>query len=160
MAEVVGLIASGINIGQLASQIADSVMELKRLWNLVREAPSDIKDHVTQVESINLILSHIQRDYGQATRPGVGNDNIYMQRSLQLCKEGADKLGAAVSELSDKIRGKTGWRLKMGSIKIVLKKHDLQRLREKMKSAIDLLSLAYQCHTTCVLAEFNMNRGS
>lgn len=128
MAEVVGLIASGIHIAQLAGQVADSVMELKRLGNLVREAPSDVKYYVAQVDSINLILSHIQDDCGQETRSGMGNKNNYMQRSLELCKGGADKLNAAVTELSDKIHGKTGWRLKMGSIKVVLKKHDLQRL--------------------------------
>jgi hypothetical protein len=148
MAEVVGLVASGINIAQLAGQVADSVMELKRLWNLVREAPSDIKDYVAQVDSINLILSHIQDDRAQETRPGMGKDNKYMQQSLEFCKGGADKLNAAVTELSDKIRGKTVWRLKMRSIKIALKKNDLQRLRETLKSAIELLSLAYQCHTT------------
>jgi hypothetical protein len=70
-----------------------------------------------------------------------------MQRSLELCKEGADELGAVVSDLSDSIRGKTGWRLKMGSMKIVLKKDDLRRLRKKMMSTVGLLSLAYQCHT-------------
>jgi len=148
MTEAVGLVASGINIAQLAGQVANSIVELKHLWNLVKEAPSDIKDHIAQVESLNLILAHIQKDYDQETRSGMGKDHIHIQRSLQLCKEGADKLGAAVSDLSDKIRGKTGWRLKMGSMKIVLKKNDLKRLREKMKSAIDLLSLAYQCHTT------------
>lgn len=147
MAEVLGLIGSGITVAQLAGQVAGRVIELKSLWNLVKDVPSDVKDHLVQVESINLILSHIQHDHGPETRPGKESDNIYIQRSLHLCKEGADKLGAAVSDLSDKIRGKTGWRLKIGSMKIVLKKDDLQRLREKMKSAIDLLSFAYQCHT-------------
>jgi hypothetical protein len=51
MTEIVGLVASGINIAQLAGQVANSVIELMRLWSLVREAPSDIKDHAAQVES-------------------------------------------------------------------------------------------------------------
>ncbi len=148
MAEIVGLVASGINIAQITIQVSASVMELKRLWKLVRDAPSDIKNHVSQVESINLILSHIKHDHDQKTRLGLDNHNLYMQRSLELCKEGAAELGVAVTNLSDSIRGKIGWRLKMGSMKIVLKKDDLQTLREKMKSTIDLLSLAYQCHTT------------
>jgi hypothetical protein len=59
MADVVGVIASGITVAQLISQVAVSIIELKHLWNMVKEAPSDIKVHLARVESINLILSHI-----------------------------------------------------------------------------------------------------
>jgi hypothetical protein len=147
MAEAVGLIASGINIAQLASQVASSVLELKRMWNLVRDAPSDINDYIAQVESINLILSHIQHEHGQEMSLGKRSDNVYIQKSVHFYKEAADELDTAVAELSDKIRGKTGWRLKVGLIKIVLKRDNLQKLRVKMRSAIAVLSLACQYHT-------------
>jgi hypothetical protein len=61
-----------------------------------------------------------------------------------------------VSELAEKINGKTGWRRKAGGVKVVLRYEKLKRLKKRMKSAVNLLSLAYQCHTKEVLWAFGV----
>jgi hypothetical protein len=52
-----------------------------------------------------------------------------------------------VSELAVKIDGKKGWRRKAGASKVVLKREEVKKVKRRMKNAIRLLSLAYQCHT-------------
>lgn len=147
MAEIIGIVASSISITQLAAQVSKSVMELKNLWGQVKELPSDIDFLMRQVESLELILSQMQDDLTQKAMPTLVFDNICVKQSLKLCKEGADKLGTAVSVLADDLKGKTGLSLKMGSIKVMHKKEKLQRLKAMTQEAINMLSLAYQCHT-------------
>lgn len=43
MAEVLGVLASGISVGTLAAQIVNSVTKLKSYWDEIKEAPEDIK---------------------------------------------------------------------------------------------------------------------
>ena len=42
MAELVGVVASGISIATLAAQIASSIVKLKSYWNELQDAPEDI----------------------------------------------------------------------------------------------------------------------
>lgn len=144
MAELVGLIASGISIAQLATQVGGCIVKLKGYWSQVQQAPDNIAHLLREIESLNLILSHIQDDQCRAESAG---EDFCMRQSLQLCKEGADELSALVAELAAKIEGKAGMRRRFGSVKIVLRNEEVKRLRRRMKTAIRLLTLAYQCHT-------------
>jgi hypothetical protein len=62
MAEVLGKVASGISVAQLAGQITSSIIKLKNYWNQIQNAPSDINRLLREIESLNLILCHIQDD--------------------------------------------------------------------------------------------------
>jgi hypothetical protein len=44
MAKVVGIVASGISIGELVAQIGSGVLRLKGYWGAVKEAPERIFD--------------------------------------------------------------------------------------------------------------------
>lgn len=144
MAELVGLVASGISIAQLASQVGGCIIKLKGYWGQVQQAPDDIAHLLREIDSLNLILSHIQNDQSHGEFVA---DNLCMPQSLQLCKEGADELSNLVAELATKIEGKAGLKKKSGSVKITLKNDEVKRLKRRMKSAIRLLSLAYSYHT-------------
>lgn len=147
MAEALGLVASGISVVQLAGYIATSVVKLKDYWEQVRDAPAEIGYLLREIDSVGLILSHIQND--QKRQPLF--DNACIQQSLSLCTEGADELSALVSELANTIEGgKSGWRRKVGAAKVALKKEEIKRLKRRMKHAIQLLSLAYQYHIRLV----------
>ena len=144
MAEALGVVASGIAVGQLAGQITSSVIKLKGYWDQVKEAPEQIRQLLLEIDSLNLILRHIKDDLS-IRDPTSGS--ICVDQSLKLCKEGADELSNLVDELAEKIEGKSGWRKKARAAKVVLKKEDIKRLKRRMKNAVRLLSLAYQCHT-------------
>lgn len=147
MAEILGAVASGISVLQLAGQVAKSVIKLKDYWDQIKEAPAEIVYLLQEIESLNLILGHIKDDQSEQNTYGVDVGNVCVQQSLELCRQGADELEGLVVELAQKIEGKGKWRGKMASAKVVLKKEEIKRLKRRMKNAIRLLSLAYQFHT-------------
>jgi hypothetical protein len=61
--------------------------------------------------------------------------------------EGTDELFGLVNQLREKVEGKKVWKKKVGAVKVVLKKEEIKEIRRRMKSAVRLLSLSYQCHT-------------
>ncbi|KAH9218729.1 hypothetical protein DL95DRAFT_521084 [Leptodontidium sp. 2 PMI_412] len=151
MVEVLGVVASGIAVTQLAGQVTKSIIKLKEYWDQVQEAPAEIKYLLREIDSLSLILSHIQDDQAKQTTGGIQVDNLCIRQSLELCKEGADELRGLADELAEKIDGKKGWRKKVGSVKVVLKREDVKKLKKRMKNAIRLLSLSYQWHTNAMI---------
>jgi hypothetical protein len=147
MAEIFGAVASGIAIGQLAASIAKSIIAIKEGWSQVQDAPAEINNLIRQIDSLNLILQHIEDDQSREDIPQLSSANLCVRQSLKLCEEGAAELVALANDLARKIQGKNGWRKKLGSAKIVLRKEDIKKLKSRMKNAIQLLSLSYQLHT-------------
>jgi hypothetical protein len=56
MAEVIGIVASGISIAQIAGQVASSIVKIKNFWDQVKAAPDDINHLLREVDSFSLIL--------------------------------------------------------------------------------------------------------
>jgi hypothetical protein len=147
MAEVIGLVASGISIAQIAGQVTSSIAKIKEFWDQVKAAPDDISYLLLEMDSFSLILQHIRDDLEQNALPEIVFNNDGVRQSLELCRSGAVELEELTNELTSKLDEKSGLRRKIGSIKTVLKQDDIKRLKRKLKNAIRLLSLAYQCHT-------------
>jgi hypothetical protein len=150
MAEIFGAMASGIAIAQLAASITKSIITIKESWSQVQDAPVEINNLIRQIDSLNLILQHIEDDQSRKDMPQLSAANLCVQQSLELCQEGAAELAGLANDLAQKIQGKNGWRKKLGSARIVLKKEDVKKLKSRMKNAIQLLSLSYQFHTKYV----------
>lgn len=147
MAEVLGVVASGVAVATIVGQVTSCVAKLKSYWDQVKDVPIEICILLREVNTFNVILSQIQYDQLKLSGHAVTMNNQSLQQSLQLCQEGAKELTDLTSDLANLIEGKDGWRKKLGSVKVVLKKDDLKRLKRRMKCAINLLSLSYQCHT-------------
>jgi hypothetical protein len=152
MAEVLGIIASGIAVGQLARSITSSIIKLKEHWDHVKDVSGEIRQLLLEIDSLNLILSHAEQDQSRVG-PSDISQNIIFEQSLNLCKQGTKELSDLVSELAVKIDGKKGWRRKAGASKVVLKREEIKKLKRRMKNAIRLLSLAYHCHTKRVFED-------
>lgn len=147
MAEVLGVVASGIAVTQLAGQIAGSIIKLKGYWSQVKEAPAEINHLIREIDSLNLMLQHMQDDRTQQFPQKLSAHNICIEKSLELCRECAMELSGLVNELAMKLQGKNGWRRKVGSAKVMLSGDDIKVLKRRLKGAIRLLSLSYQFHT-------------
>jgi hypothetical protein len=140
MAEL-GIAASGIGIASLGIQVADSVLKLKDFLDGIKEAPEEIKYTLEEIETISLVLSEIVQSKD--------NDNLAQitplsaTRCLELCQKGTTILGSAVADLDLAIRT----RRKIGSIKAVLKKGTMNRLRDRLKNAQVMLMLSNQVYS-------------
>ncbi len=154
MAEVIGVMASGIAIAQLAGSIASSIIKLKGFWSQMDGAPAEINHLLRQLESFNLILQQMQHDQLEQGIPDLSARNLCVRRSLELCEECATELSTLVNYLDAKLRGKKGIRKKIGSANVVLNKEDIRSLERRLNSAAQMLLLSYQFHTRYPIPHF------
>ena len=117
MAELVGIVASGISIAGLVVQIALSVTKLKLYWDDLEEAPEDIRSLVEEIESLYLLLYDIEEDQRRNPISNKILDTTSTSRCLELCKRGADCLKKLV-DLSTDIDVSSSLRRKWASVSL------------------------------------------
>ncbi len=146
MAEIVGVVASGISIGTLTAQITTSLIKLKSYWDQVRDAPEDIRDLIEGLEILAYTLAAAEDD--QRLNPISSSIVGPTSMCLNRCKKAAERL----KDLADKIRADieagNRFRRKWGSTKVVLKKDQIDKYRAELGSTIALMSLSQQLYTT------------
>jgi hypothetical protein len=147
MADRLNVTISGFAVAQFAGSIGRSIITLKDLWNEVKEAPAEISNLLRQMDSLNLILQHIQDDRSIEYTPQLSPQNLCLQRSSDLCRECALELSSLTKDLAIEVQGKNSWRKRLGSAKVVLSKQRLECLQRRLKTAVDILQLSYQFHT-------------
>jgi hypothetical protein len=141
MADPLSVVASGIAVGTLVVQVGQSILKLKDCWRQLQEAPGSIKLQLRQLEQLHQILRSIED--GQAQCQGL----LLPADSLDMCKEGADELSVLVDELAWRLQVKKSWSNKKALLQAVLKKDEMQKLKERLNEAIQLLQLACYCQT-------------
>ncbi|CZR60584.1 uncharacterized protein PAC_10480 [Phialocephala subalpina] len=147
MADVLGVVASGIAVAQLASSIASSIIKLKGFWSQINDAPAEINHLIRRIDSLNFMLQHMQHDQSQQGIPELAVQNICMRRSLELCEECATGLLSLVNDLDVKLRGKKGIRKKIGSAKVT----DLDSAMMQLQPEIILMRLKDHLTTSNIL---------
>lgn len=148
MAEIVGLVASGISITTLAVQIANSLAKLKSYWTDIIEAPEDILFLIEELDGLYSLLAdidkHQQRNPMSSTVLPKGTS---ISRCQEHCRRAASQLKEITDDLSADINTLHRLRKRWASAKIVFKKDTIKKYKSRLKSAIRLLSLSYQCYT-------------
>ena len=147
MAEAIGVIASGIAIGSLAAGIASSIVKLKSYWDQVQNAPEDIHDLLEELEVLSHLLADIANDQQQNSMSSLIFDSTAISRCLQHCQRSADRLKELTDILSTDLDNSTRRKKQFAFAKVVLKKVQIDRYKEKLEGAIRVLSLSYQMYT-------------
>lgn len=130
-------------VAQLATTVAGSLIKLKDYWDQVKEVPDDIHHLLRMLDAYSNVISSIKHS-GSYTSLNDG----YIQECVDLCQKGAGELKSVIDDMATKIESKTGWKKRKGSVKILLHKDEIKRLKKKMKNAVTLLQLALSWHTT------------
>jgi hypothetical protein len=133
MAEL-GIAASGIGIASLALQVGDCVVRLKGFWDAVKDAPEEIKHLIEEIETLSSVLS----DFETGEQPELNLGCESTSRCLQFCKTAAEILDSVVKDVEANIRR----RKRVGSVKAVLKREVIEKLRERLMTAQSMLMLS------------------
>lgn len=144
MAEL-GVISGSLGIVSLAIQVCDSVMRLKSFLDNVKDAPDEIKYTIRQIEALNLVLSSTdphEDDEDSCEAPAVS-----MRNSKVFLVQAARALETSIKDLDLAI----GKRKKVGSFKAVLKQSVIDKLKQRLRDAQDLLLLSNQYYSQYVL---------
>ncbi|TGO64447.1 hypothetical protein BCON_0007g00970 [Botryotinia convoluta] len=150
MAEILGTVASGISVAQLAGNLASSIIKLKSYWDQIRDAPDDIGFLVREIHTHHLILRSILESQAKIASTGRPS-NTFLENSLKLCEDSSNELNELVKALGKEINSSNKWRSKLGATKVVLKNDQLKRLKKRMKNASRLMNLAITWQTKWVL---------
>jgi hypothetical protein len=142
MAELVGLIASGVSLGALAGQIASSLVKLKSYLDQVRDAPEDIHILLDEIEDLHFLLSDIEDDQSRNSHSAMLLDNSSVSRCLDHCRRGAERLRRVVDDMAGHIPMKRRWT----AAKIIWKRDRVEKYKAELASAVRLLALSHQIY--------------
>lgn len=147
MAEIVGLLASGISITTLAVQIANSLAKLKSFWNDIIEAPEDITLLIEELDGLYGLLADIDKHQHLNPISSTVLNGTSISRCQENCRRAATQLKELTDDLSADINTQHKLKKRWASAKVVFKKDKIKKYKSRLKSAIRLLSLSYQCYT-------------
>ncbi|KUJ20769.1 uncharacterized protein LY89DRAFT_730785 [Mollisia scopiformis] len=140
MAEILGLVSSGLSVASIAIQISDSVLKLKEFWSSVKDAPEDIKYLVDEIDTLGLILTDIGNNERRRDSSLVGFASA--RKCLALCQKGSRILEEVANDLEDKIGNKR----RVGAFRAALKIGMVEKLRDRLKNAQFMLMLSNQTY--------------
>lgn len=129
MAEVVGVVASVI-------QIIDAASKLRNLWQSVKDAPDDLNDCIKDIQRTARLL-----DKSKSLLCGQLKLN---DESITECTQDLDDALAALRTVSSDLQTQLQINKHRGALKTVLKKDEIARGRRKLERAQSLLATAQQ----------------
>jgi len=156
MAEVIGLVASGVSIGALAGQIASSIIKLKSYREAMHDAPSDILILLDEIEDLHVLLSSIEDDQSRHTYSNLLLDESAASRCIEHCQRGVQRLKDVVDDIAREIESQKPFRRRIGAIKMVWRQDRLEKYRAQLASAVRLLTLAHQVYTRYLAPAFKL----
>lgn len=147
MAEVVGIIASGISIGSLAAQIGSSILKLKGYWDEIQEAPEVVRGLIEDIEDLHSVLTDIEDDQTRNPISALLLDGNSRTRCLNHCQKAAARLEELLNEMRADIDASKRLRRKWAASRAVLKRDKIDRYRDKLERTVRMLALSEQCYT-------------
>lgn len=147
MAEVLGVVASGIAVVDAAGQIGSGIIKLRRLWNEVKDVPYTIKSLMQKLEVFAILLGELettqQSSTGDAARPF---NSQGMRLSMTQCREAIDALDDLVNKLSEHVDSEKRSKRAKAKLKVALAKDNLAQCHDRLKDAVQLLQFALECY--------------
>ncbi|KAM7200170.1 hypothetical protein V8F20_005388 [Naviculisporaceae sp. PSN 640] len=138
MAEILGIVASGLAVQQTACQLTKSLFRLRQLWEQIQNAPEQIQDLMADIASFTALLSEME---GQ-----LDEDNPSARHSAQHCRNALTQLDAVTSALQLQLTSPKRSKKFAGALKVVLRREDLKRYEDKLDRAFRLLQMSHQCY--------------
>jgi hypothetical protein len=128
MAEILGVVVSGISVVQIAGQLLGCVKQVQTFCRSIRNIPGDLQSTLNEVKNLGQLLSHIEgfNDAGSSL----------LKESLQICQAAASALEALTSRTMLPLSGDSKFRPKH-LLKAVLKEE-----AKELKMRIDTAQLA------------------
>lgn len=147
MAEVLGLVASGVSIGALAGQIASNIVKLKSYLDQIRDAPEDVAILIHEIEDVHSLLSDIEDDQSRNPYLTMLLDNNSASRCLEFCKRGVERLQILVDDIAVDFEHLKPIKKTWKAAKIVWKRDRVEKYRADLASAVRLITLSQQIYT-------------
>lgn len=145
MAEVLGVVASGISIAQLAGQILATGLKLRCLFHEIRDAPESFEFLLGQIQIIAAALHELTID--DAAEFGISSAlHGSLRTATDQCQKAADQLSCTIKDLSAELQTPRRFRRRLVAAKFVLKKDSITRFEHRLYAAVQCLTLTQQLY--------------
>ncbi|KAI4595135.1 hypothetical protein KJ359_007110 [Pestalotiopsis sp. 9143b] len=147
MAEVLGVVASGIAVVDAAGLIGSGIIKLRRLWNEIKDVPETINSLMQQLELLAVVIGEMETiqhsTAGDAMRPF---NSQGMKLSMMRCREALDTMDNLVSKLAMHVDSEKRSKRARARLKVALSKDNLVRCHDRLKDTVQLLQFAQGCY--------------
>lgn len=127
MAEVVGIIASGVSLAGLVGTVTKVTTQIRTLYDEIQDAPEEVDFRLQELQ----ILA------------GILEESISVSsKAKALCELCYSELQLILVELQSQTHRSRGLKRKMASAKVVVKKDVMTKLDTRLERSIQLLMLA------------------
>lgn len=145
MAEVVGLVASVVTLGDVAIKVT----RLRSVWNEIKNAPKSIESKLDELEALNAVIAEVEAD---SERDAL-NRTPAGTLSLRYCKTAAAKLDGLIQHLQTKINARGKLRRHTARIKVLLDADSIIEVERQLYQALQVLQCALTLYTWFVLLQ-------
>jgi hypothetical protein len=147
MAEVLGIVASGISVAQIAGQLLACVKTLRSFSRAVRDLPEDLSRIFNELEILGEVF--YQLDALNDDSSSTGGSRL-LEASLVQCGAASATLEAVATRANVSFKEGHSKSRPWKFIKALLKKDELEELKSRLESAKSLLHLAMTCYSLWV----------
>jgi hypothetical protein len=142
MGEILGIVASGIAVAQLAQATGSVVLKLKQLWNEIENTGNTIQDLMDQIDCLDPALWEAERTFNQNILPSQVWDDTAAKNSARYCRIALQKLTGIVTDLSAEIDSAKRHQKSIGIMKVILKRKQLGAIENRLANAVRILHVA------------------
>ncbi|SPQ26949.1 24cdb28b-fdde-462c-b0a5-5f1faf7bd1d2 [Thermothielavioides terrestris] len=157
MAEVLGVVASGIAVAQAAQSLGGAVVALARLWREVRDVPDAVRAVLDELELAGEVVAAIESELTAAAAAagaaGVSESGVSAlhARVVQRCRAAREELGALVRDLAADITSSRRRKRVLAGVRVALKKDVLEAYEKRLRRALRMLDSVVQLHLASAL---------
>jgi hypothetical protein len=141
MAELLGVVASGISVVQIAGQLVACLQQMCTFCKSMRDLPNDLQRTLEELQCLSDVFCQVEtfnsRDV-QTASAGL------LHISLLNCQAAACSLEGLVSK-TNKVLSRKGKGRQLYVLRATLKKGEIKELKERLETAKSLLHLAMTC---------------
>lgn len=131
MAEVFGIIASGIPLAGVVGTIFKAGTQIRALYCEIEDASDEVAFRLQELQILSRSLK---------------GTNSISSDARDLCELCLSELHLVLAELQSQIHRSRGFRRKVASAKVIVKKDVLRKLESRLEKSVRLLMLANQSH--------------
>lgn len=150
MAEVIGIASGALTFATVVAQFTKSIITINSYCSQIKDAPHDLRILLNELELFGFILTDIEEDLAKEEVACALAKNKQVTKSLGLCKQAAEDLESITTELAPEFSSPGRMKRSYASVKIVLQRGKIERLKQRLHTAGQLLQLSQQCYTRLV----------
>lgn len=139
MADPLSLAAAAAGFVGLAGQLAQGVIKLKEIYSTVKDAPKDVAELCTKMESLRGVLEEVGDQIQQLSHDNIKSDTGTFRDVMTQCETSRYRIEAHVKRFGDGFRHN-----RAAAVRYVFKKKEIQVMLYDVEQCKSSLIIARQ----------------